>query len=383
MKKITLLLLSVLTLTFNACKTDTPQEETTAGNNEPTKSSAVAPENAPVALQGVDDDIAMDSALAQVDSFKVVIKEQLKAKVELPPVYQREIFEANDEATDKLSKLSKACGGKMKVLVSSGEVVKELKETIKAISTNESDLLILMDRTGSMTDDIRYVKEGIRQIIDTIKKYKGTRLAVAIYGDKNWDWKGTWFTIRNFETNYDAAARYVDSVQVVGNMDWPESVYDAVVSGMESDFWKSTKKRNIILVGDAPPQEKPMSDYDLNGVIAKAKQLKVKMNFYPILIVPEIHKVVLSQEDKDKYKPIKNNTKLYPNPCAGVLNLSMENTATYYLEMYNTNGDAIISEQFYGITWSKDISNLPNGVYIMRVINEDHTFEVIKFILQH
>ena len=61
----------------------------------------------------------------------------------------------------------------------------------------------------------------------------------------------------------------------------------------------------------------------------------------------------------------------------------MDQTATYYLEMYNTSGDIMLNEEFYGITWSRNIGNLPNGVYIMRVINANHTFELIKFILQH
>ena len=233
-----------------------------------------------------------DSVKAHVDSFRMYCATMMTAKINLPPVYQHEIFEANDEATEKFDKLSKACNGRMKILVNSGAVVKELEETIKAVSVNQSDLLILLDRTGSMEDDMENVKKGIHEIIDTIKRNKGTRLAIAIYGDKNWDWKDTWFRFRNFETDYDAAARYVDSVHVVGNMDWPESVYDAVVKSMESDFWKSTKKRNIILVGDAPPQEKPLSDYSLDEVIAKARQLKVKMNFYPIIIMPEIHHVI-------------------------------------------------------------------------------------------
>ncbi len=323
-----------------------------------------------------------DSTQYYVDSFKVKMDSLMTARIELPPVYQREIFHENKEATDKFAKLSKACGGKMKVLVNSSTVVQELENTIRSTAAPESDLVILLDRTGSMYDEIAYVKKGIVQIIDTIKKYKGTRVAIATYGDKNWDWC-PWFTFKNFETDYEAAIAWVNNVQVVGNCDWPESVYDAVVKCIESDFWRSQKKRNIILVGDAPPQEKPLSDYSLDEVIAKTRSTNVRMNFYPILVMPEIHEVRLSQEDKDKYKEIKNNTKLYPNPSRGVINLSMDNTATYYLELYNSNGEIVYNEEFFGITWTKDCSGLPNGMYIMRVINADHTYELIKFILQH
>lgn len=367
---------------LQSCSSPNPEQQ-----NAPAQQSRAA-ENTPATPYEdttlLADNEQKDSTEHYVDSFKIKIDSLLKARIELPPVYQREIFHENDEASDKFDKLSKACNGKMKIIVNSSMVVHELEETIKSVSVSQSDLVILLDRTYSMHDDIEYVKNGINQIIDTLKKYKGTRLAIATYGDKNWDWC-PWFTFKDFGTNYDSAEAWIKNVQVVGNRDWPESVYDAVVKCIESDFWRSTKKRNLILVGDAPPQEKPMSDYSLNDVINKTHAMKVRMNFYPILIMPEIHEVLLSQEDKDKYKLIQNNTKLYPNPSRGVINLSMDNTATYYLELYNSSGTLIYNEEFFGITWTKSLSNIsefPNGMYIMRVINADHTYELIKFVLQ-
>lgn len=325
---------------------------------------------------------AGDSVESFVDSFRIKCNEALKARVELPPIYQHEIFEANDEATQKFSGLSKACKGRMKVIVNSATVVNELSSTIRSVSVSESDLVILIDRSGSMAPHIEKVKEGVNQIIDSLKRYKGTRLAVATYGDKNYD-GNWWFSFKNFETDYNAAAEYVKQIKAISNMDWPESVYDAVMKCMENDFWRSTKKCNLILVGDAPPQEKPLSDYTLDDVIKRSKEMKVRMNFYPILIMPQVKEVILSEEDKAKYHQVTNNTKLYPNPCTGTLNLGMQNSGTYYLEMYNTNGQVVMNEEFFGLSWNKDISNLPNGVYILRVINSDHSFELFKFILQH
>jgi hypothetical protein len=322
-----------------------------------------------------------DTVAEHVDSFKLYCDAMMEADLPIPPVYQHEIFEQNEEATGKFSKLSKACAGKMKVVVNSAAVVAELESTIKAASRKESDLVILIDRSASMGDHIKKVKEGITQIIDTLRRYKGSRLAIATYVDKNYE-RENWFTFKSFETDYAAAAQYVKSIELLGNPDWPESVYDAVMECMQNDFWQSQKKCNIILVGDAPPQEKPLCQYSLEDVIKAAKDRKVKMNFYPILILPEIKQVRLSNEDKNKYQEIKGNTTLYPNPCKGILNLAMENTGKYYLELYNVNGEILVSEEYFGVKWSKDISHLPDGVYIMRVIAKDHTFEVFRFVLQ-
>lgn len=375
--------LSLAVLLFVFCISCNSQRN----GEQPARQNEQQTEQTPLAMidniaPDVEDDNKIDSDDMHVDSFKIKMASLMKARIELPPVYQHEIVEANDEATDKFAKLSKACNGKMKILVNSGLVVRELSNTVKSVCVDQSDLLILLDRTYSMHDDIENVKIGIRQIIDSIKKYKGTRLAIAIYGDKNYD-GDSWYEFHNFETHYDSAVEYLKSVQVRANGDWPESVYDAVMRSLDNKFWKSTKKCNIILVGDAPPQEKPRSDYTLEDVIAKTKSRKVRMNFYPILIMPDIKEVKLSEAEKAKYVEVKHNTKLYPNPCTGILNLSMEATATYYLELYNSAGETVWNEEFYGIIWNKDITSLPNGMYIMRVINADHTYELIKFILQH
>ena len=364
-----LVLLLSVALMFDSCNFENESNEGTqnvAGNTN-----------------AVEEAVPDEDTMSHVDSFKVYCDKMMKTNVVLPPVYQHEIFAENEEATDKFSKLSKACNGFMKVIINSSTVVNELQSTIKAVSAEQSDMVILIDRTGSMTGHIERVKEGITQIIDTIKKYKGTRLAIATYGDKNYDDCALWFTFRNFETDYDSAARYVKGIQTMGNPDWPESVYDAVMQCMQSKFWRSRTKCNIVLVGDAPPQEKPYCDYTLEDVVKASKARKVKMNFYPILILPAVEEVKLSKEDEAKYKKITGNTRLYPNPCRNVLSLSFEKTASYYVEIYDMGGQMVVTEKHFGIIWQKDISNLPNGVYTARVINEDHTFELFKFILQH
>ncbi len=65
------------------------------------------------------------------------------------------------------------------------------------------------------------------------------------------------------------------------------------------------------------------------------------------------------------------------------MNAGLEENGTYYIEVYNAAGEMVVSEEFYGLSWSKDLSAQPNGMYILRVINKDHKFEVLRFIIQH
>lgn len=316
-----------------------------------------------------------------VDSFKIQMDSLMAADIKLPPIYKHDIITANEHSVSKFTNLATATGGNIKILVNSELVAKEVIHTINTISQQKSDLLLLIDKTGSMGGDIACIKHSLSQIIDTIKKYKGTRLAIAMYGDKNADVM-KWYSFKNFETNYEEARQYLNSIKVEGGGDWPESVYDAIMKSFEQDFWKSEKKRNIILVGDAPPLERPLSDYGLSEVIAKSKQGGVIMNFYPIIITPAAEDAKVETSEVATYKPTKLTTSLYPNPCKGTVNVGFEENDTYYVEVYNASGQVVVSEEAYGISWTKDLGNVPDGMYIARVINSAHKFELIKFILQ-
>ncbi len=322
-----------------------------------------------------------DEPSEYVDSFKIKMDSLLTAKIKLPPVYYHDVMSAEDEATTKFTKLSAASNGKMKILVNSNMVANEIAASIKQVSVDKSDLLLLIDKTYSMTNDIANVKAGLSQIIDTIKKYKGVRLAIAFYGDKNVDGM-EWYSFRNFETRYEEAQEYLNAVRVTGGGDIPESVYDAFFKSLQQDFWKSTKKCNIIIVGDAPPLEKPLSDYSIDDVIKEARARKIIMNFYPIIIMPAISEVKLSPTEAAKYQEIKLVTTLYPNPTKGHIDVGLEESGSYYMELYNSAGQMVITEQFFGLSWSKELGNLPDGMYILRIINSDHKFELVKFIIQ-
>ncbi len=374
-----LYLLIVLAVAFSSCKFDqqSAEQEQQVQYTRPTEPQQVAESGDTVGAK------ESDSQRPYVDSFRIEMDSLMAANIQLPPIYKHEIVSANDNAAARFTDLAKATGGKIKILVNSTLVAKEVMHTINSISKPQSDLLILIDKTGSMGNDIQAIKHSMGQIIDTIKKYKGTRVAVATYGDKNVDGFIDWYTFKNFETNYAAAREYIDKIQVGGGGDWPESVYDAVMNSFENEFWQSTTKRNIILVGDAPPLEKPLSDYTLNDVVAASKKGGVIMNFYPIIITPAAEEAKIEKSELVTYQPIKLTTSLYPNPSKGIVNIGFEENGAYYIEIYNSAGQMIVSEEAYGISWTKDLSDMPDGMYIARIINATHKFELQKFILRH
>ncbi len=317
-----------------------------------------------------------------VDSFAIQMDSLMTANIVLPPIYRHEILSSNDQATQKFSTLAQASRGKMRVLVNAGLVAQEVMHTVNTVSVPGSDLLLLIDKTTSMADDIEYVKEAAAQIVDSVRKHSDTRLAVALYGDKTADGMG-WYHFKNFETDYDAAQAFISGITVEGGgAYWEESVYEAIMESLEQPFWESARKRNIILIGDAPPFEKPTSNYSLADVISKAKAGNTVMNFYPIIITPTVEQARVSPAEVQKYKPVKLATALYPNPSVGRIDVGFEENGTYYMEIYDATGQVVVSEETYGISWGKNL-NVPDGMYILRIINQNHKFELIKFIVRH
>jgi hypothetical protein len=72
----------------------------------------------------------------------------------------------------------------------------------------------------------------------------------------------------------------------------------------------------------------------------------------------------------------------YPNPAADKITIETAATLTNsQLSIMNLNGQELMTRQITSPKTQIDISNLPNGVYFVRLTN-DKTMEVGKFVKQ-
>lgn len=312
------------------------------------------------------------------DSIMVVLDSVYKVDIYIPPLYDKDIIDST--TTKKFFELAKETKGEIKVLVNSELIVNEIIYIVEKHSVDNSDILFLIDKTGSMVDDIEQVRKGLSEIINSIKKFENIRVAIALYGDKNTDEK-EWYSYKNFETNLESASRFIEGIIVSMGGDDPESVYEGFFQSLKENFWQSEEKRMIILIGDAPPLEKPLSDFSITDVIAKATNDNISMNFYPIVVTPG-----LTEELRDVSKPkVFEKSKLvssfYPNPSEGKLSINLEEAGDYEFQLFDFNGSLVLKEKHFGNKISKELYDLPNGAYMIRIINSDLKFETIKIIL--
>lgn len=170
----------------------------------------------------------------------------------------------------------------------------DLPTTLCNLITKEadknSDILFLVDKTTSMSDDIDNVKKGLNDIIDCLPS-NNIRLGCALYADNIDDPMNgiEWYESTPFTSDFNIIRTYVNNISVEGGgYSIPESVYDALYRAMEEYNWSSEKgNKMIILIGDAPPLEKPDTKYTREDVLKLAKDLGIGLNIYPVLITNE------------------------------------------------------------------------------------------------
>ena len=238
-------------------------------------------------------------------------------------------------------------------------------------------MVILIDKTSSMEDDIDKIKKSVSSIIDALSKKPDVRISVAAYGDKNSDGK-YWFQEMPFSTDFEKANVFVQRIVLTDGGDYPESVFDGAAHMMDSLKWRTDSKKMILLLGDAPSLAPPLSQYTLKDIVAKSKAHGVLMNYYPVIISPLPEGVEAAPFFKET--PLINS--VYPVPSSGEVNVLMNTEGNYEYELYDTNGQLVLNGKDETDKFQFDISDKTNGVYILRMINPTtKKFEQKKIIL--
>jgi hypothetical protein len=117
------------------------------------------------------------------------------------------------------------------------------------------DLMFVIDATGSMGDELNYVKSELESVIDRVRDNQGDRVAMRISANFYRD-QGDEYVVRSFpftESSFDAIGWIRDQVADNGG-DFPEAVEEALADAIDKHEWSpSARARLMFLVLDAPP----------------------------------------------------------------------------------------------------------------------------------
>jgi hypothetical protein len=135
--------------------------------------------------------------------------------------------------------------------------------------SNDVDIAFVVDATGSMRDEIDYLKEELEDVIKTtMSKYEqlSLRTASVFYRDK-----GDQYLTRHIDFSNDLSKTvgFVKAQMAGGGGDFPEAVDEALAVTLDSLHWNaSARARLVFLVLDAPPHEQDKQR--MKGLITRA-----------------------------------------------------------------------------------------------------------------
>jgi len=120
------------------------------------------------------------------------------------------------------------------------------------------DLALVIDATGSMGDEIEYLKAEIANIAGEVSRaYPGVdqRYALVVYRDQGDQYVTRHF---NFTHNLSRFTKQLSRQQADGGGDYPEAM-DAAMLDAAALSWRDNGSRMLFLVADAPPHPGAMA----------------------------------------------------------------------------------------------------------------------------
>lgn len=148
---------------------------------------------------------------------------------------------------------------RMSVPVREGTINTITMRNVQADSVDAVDIALVIDATGSMGDELEYLKVELRNIARTIERSfprVDQRFALVVYRDD-----GDAFVSRSFDftTNLNRFEDFLGRQSAGGGGDYPEAM-DAALEDAAELSWSQDSAKVVFLVADAPPHPEQMGN---------------------------------------------------------------------------------------------------------------------------
>lgn len=149
---------------------------------------------------------------------------------------------------------------------------------LKCEVPDQIDLCFVVDATGSMSDEINYLKSELRDVIARVSRTlnnSNIRQGNVFYRDHGDD-----YVTRHadFSPDIEKGLEFIKSQHATGGGDYPEAVIEALEVGINEFSWsENAVARIMFLVLDAPPHHDSAKVKNLQNLISKAAEKGIRI----------------------------------------------------------------------------------------------------------
>jgi hypothetical protein len=184
---------------------------------------------------------------------------------------------------DTVDSFEKIVQGRGELVYSAGppDLVEKIVEILERERGNALDLVICLDTTGSMRDDIDSIRELlIPRLEELVADFDSFRIGMVLYKDY---FESYLNRLVPFATDFEKFRTALNAIRVGGGRDIPEAVHEALYEGAVKFPWAAATKM-MILIGDAPPHPNQRGKVSEAMVIKAADERDLKIN---AIILPQ------------------------------------------------------------------------------------------------
>jgi hypothetical protein len=143
-----------------------------------------------------------------------------------------------------------------------------------AAPVRKFDLMLTIDTTGSMGDEIDFLKSELRAILADLKRSHpdlDIRLGLVAYRDE-----GDVYVTRTypFSANLDWMQANLRAQHADGGGDYPEAM-DVALARSVAQYWRPDAVKSLLLVADAPPHDENIGKAWRVAEAARAKRIQI------------------------------------------------------------------------------------------------------------
>ncbi len=180
-----------------------------------------------------------------------------------------------DDTVDNFTEIAEEGRGTSTLSKGYDEMINEIERIIDKADGESLDLVLALDTTKSMEDDIPYLRDNLVPLLKKhTERFDSLRVGLVLYRD----YMEAYLTkIVPFRTGLAGLQNALNSIRVLGGRDLPEAVFEALYTGVHEFPWTAETKQ-IILIGDAPAHPRPRGTVTKEMVYEDASGLNIELH---------------------------------------------------------------------------------------------------------